>query len=90
MKKKKKKAKVTVPSIQKMKQDGRKIVMLTAYDATFARLLDSCDVDILLVGDSLGMVVQGLDNTLAVTLEHIIYHTQTVVRGARRAHVHAS
>jgi 3-methyl-2-oxobutanoate hydroxymethyltransferase len=79
--------KVTVPSLIKMKGQGQRITMLTAYDATFARLLDSCGVDILLVGDSLGMVIQGHDNTLAVTLEHVIYHTQAVVRGTERAHV---
>jgi 3-methyl-2-oxobutanoate hydroxymethyltransferase len=61
--------------------------MLTAYDATFARLLDESGADVLLVGDSLGMVVQGHDTTLPVTLEEIIYHTRAVVRGATRAHV---
>ena len=70
-----------------MKQRGDKITMLTAYDATFARLLDESRIDILLVGDSLGMVVQGHDTTLPVTLDEIIYHTRAVVRGARRAHV---
>jgi len=79
--------KVTVPSLLRMKRDGRRITMLTAYDATFARLLDACEVDILLVGDSLGMVIQGHDNTLAVTIDQIIYHTQAVVRGAQHAHV---
>lgn len=78
---------VTVPALIKMKQKGRRITMLTAYDATMARLLDLAGVDVLLVGDSLGMVVQGADNTLSVSLEDIIYHTRAVVRGARRAHV---
>jgi 3-methyl-2-oxobutanoate hydroxymethyltransferase len=80
-------SKVTVPSLQRMKRDGKRITMLTAYDATFARLLDGCGVDILLVGDSLGMVIQGHDNTLAVTLDHVIYHTQAVMRGTEHAHV---
>jgi 3-methyl-2-oxobutanoate hydroxymethyltransferase len=79
--------KVTVPSIVRMKQKGRRITMLTAYDATFARLLDATDVDILLVGDSLGMVIQGQANTLPVTLEEVIYHTRAVARGAHRAHI---
>ncbi|MCA9672181.1 MAG: 3-methyl-2-oxobutanoate hydroxymethyltransferase [Myxococcales bacterium] len=78
---------VTVPALQKMKRAGKPITMLTCYDATFARLLDACDVDVLLVGDSLGMVIQGEDNTLGVTLEHVIYHTRAVLRGTERAHV---
>jgi 3-methyl-2-oxobutanoate hydroxymethyltransferase len=61
--------------------------MLTAYDATFARLLDEAGVDVLLVGDSLGMVIQGHDTTLPVTLDEMIYHTRSVARGASRAHV---
>jgi 3-methyl-2-oxobutanoate hydroxymethyltransferase len=80
-------AKVTVHTLQKMKQDGRKIAVLTAYDATFARLLDETGIDVLLVGDSLGMVIQGLPNTLPVTLEDVIYHCRAVARGAARAHV---
>jgi len=78
---------ITVPALQRMKRDGQPITMLTAYDATFARLLDACGIDVLLVGDSLGMVIQGEENTLGVTLDHIIYHTRAVCRGARRAHV---
>jgi 3-methyl-2-oxobutanoate hydroxymethyltransferase len=65
----------------------RKIAMLTAYDATLARLLDEGGADVLLVGDSLGMVVQGLSNTLPVTLEEICYHGRAVARVTRRAHV---
>jgi 3-methyl-2-oxobutanoate hydroxymethyltransferase len=61
--------------------------MLTAYDATFARLLDEAGADILLVGDSLGMVVQGHDTTLPVTLDEMIYHCKAVARGARRAQI---
>jgi 3-methyl-2-oxobutanoate hydroxymethyltransferase len=77
--------KVTVPGIMRMKPAGRRISMLTAYDATFASILDTAGVDILLVGDSLGMVVQGLDSTIPVTLEEMIYHTRIVARGRRRA-----
>ncbi len=83
----KKISKFTAPVIKGMKKSGRRISMLTAYDATFARLLDSCGVEILLVGDSLGMVIQGQENTLTVTLEDIIYHTRAVARGTTRAQV---
>lgn len=79
--------KVTIHTLRQMKERGEKIAMLTAYDATFARLLDESGADVLLVGDSLGMVVQGHDTTLPVTLEEIIYHTRAVVRGTTRAHV---
>ena len=79
--------KVTIQTLRQMKQRGEKIAMLTAYDATFARILDEAGTDVLLVGDSLGMVVQGHDTTLPVTLEEIAYHCRAVVRGARRAHV---
>ncbi len=75
----------SVGVIQK-KARGEKLVMVTAYDATFAALFDS-EVDMLLVGDSLGMVIQGHKNTLPVTLEHVIYHTAAVCRGAKRAQV---
>jgi 3-methyl-2-oxobutanoate hydroxymethyltransferase len=77
----------TIHTLQAMKDRGERISMLTAYDATFARLLDESDVDILLVGDSLGMVVQGHDTTLPVTLDEVIYHSRAVARGAHRAHV---
>lgn len=77
--------KVTVPSLSKMKADGEKIVAVTAYDYTFARLLDEAGCDLLLVGDSLGMVIQGHETTLPVTLEEMIYHARAVNRGARRA-----
>lgn len=80
-------SKVTIHTLRQMKERGEKIAMLTAYDATFARLLDEAGADVLLVGDSLGMVVQGHDTTLPVTLEEIAYHCRAVVRGARRAHV---
>src|SRR5919107_2029064 len=78
---------VTIHTLRQMKERGEKIAVLTAYDATFARLLDEGGADVLLVGDSLGMVVQGNDTTLPVTLEEIAYHCRAVVRGARRAHV---
>jgi len=78
-------AKVTVPEIIKMKQRGEKITALTAYDYSFGRILDAAGVDILLVGDSLGSVIQGQKSTLPVTLEEMIYHTKAVVRGAERA-----
>jgi 3-methyl-2-oxobutanoate hydroxymethyltransferase len=79
--------KVTIHTLQQKKEHGEKITMLTAYDATFARLLDESDIDILLVGDSLGMVVQGHETTLPVTLDEMIYHTRAVARGAGRAQI---
>ncbi|HEY5926141.1 MAG TPA: 3-methyl-2-oxobutanoate hydroxymethyltransferase [Kofleriaceae bacterium] len=78
---------VTIHTLRQMKERGEKIAMLTAYDATFARLLDESGADVLLVGDSLGMVVQGNDTTLPVTLEEMAYHCRAVVRGTTRAHV---
>jgi 3-methyl-2-oxobutanoate hydroxymethyltransferase len=77
--------KVTVPEIVKMKQRGEKITCLTAYDYCFAQILDVAGVDILLVGDSLGCVVQGQSNTLPVTMDEMLYHTRAVVRGRKRA-----
>jgi len=74
---------VTVPSLRAAKQEGRRLVMLTAYDAGFARALDTAGVDIVLVGDSLGMVVQGKASTLPVTVADIVYHTACVARGLR-------
>jgi 3-methyl-2-oxobutanoate hydroxymethyltransferase len=76
--------KVTVPDVQRMKAAGERITMVTAYDAAFARLLEQAGVEMLLVGDSLGMVVQGLENTIPVTLEEMVYHTRLVARVARR------
>ncbi len=77
--------KVTVPEILKRKRDGKKISMLTAYDYPFARILDEAGIDVLLVGDTLGMVVQGLDTTLPVTVDEIIYHLKMVTRARTRA-----
>jgi 3-methyl-2-oxobutanoate hydroxymethyltransferase len=76
---------ITVPDLGRMKAAGERITMVTAYDWTFARLLDAAGVELLLVGDSLGSVVQGHDTTLPVTLDEMVYHTRLVARGARRA-----
>jgi 3-methyl-2-oxobutanoate hydroxymethyltransferase len=78
--------KVTAPDVRARK-GGPALAMVTAYDFTMARLLDEAGVDLLLVGDSLGMVVQGLANTLPVTLDEIAYHARAVARAAARAHV---
>lgn len=78
---------VTVTTLRAMKARDERITMVTAYDATFAQMLDEADIDVLLVGDSLGMVVQGHDTTLPVTVDEVIYHCRAVARGARRAHV---
>ena len=75
--------KVTIPDIQQAKTEGRKLVMVTAYDYPFGLLADQAGVDMVLVGDSLGMVVMGLDGTVAVTMEHMIHHIQAVVRGCK-------
>lgn len=72
---------VTVPALRAMKSQGKRIVMLTAYDASFAWQLEAAGIDVALVGDSLGMVVQGHASTLPVTLEHMVYHTAAVARG---------
>ncbi len=80
-------SKVTILDLQQMKAENRKITMLTAYDYTMARLVDAAGVDVVLVGDSLGMVVQGHANTIPVTLEQMIYHGKCVARGLRRAHL---
>lgn len=74
---------VTVPALAQMKARGQRIVMLTAYDASMAWQLEQAGVDVALVGDSLGMVVQGHASTLPVTLEHMVYHTAAVARGLR-------
>jgi 3-methyl-2-oxobutanoate hydroxymethyltransferase len=76
---------VTVPALARMAADGRKIAMLTAYDATLAAAADRAGVDVLLVGDSLGMVVQGHASTLAVSLEDVLYHTRCVAAARTRA-----
>ena len=76
---------VTVRTLAARKRRGERIAMLTAYDFAFARIFDQNGVDVLLVGDSLGNVVQGQDTTLPVTLDEIVYHTRLVARGTRRA-----
>ncbi len=76
---------VTVPALAEARREGRKLVMLTAYDAGFARVLDDNGVDLVLVGDSLGMVVQGQASTLPVSVDDIVYHTRCVARGLARA-----
>src|SRR4051812_44443888 len=76
---------VTVPDFAAAKAHGRKLTVITAYDFTLARLYDQAGVDALLVGDSLGMVVQGNEHCLSVTLDDVIYHTRCVARATRRA-----
>jgi 3-methyl-2-oxobutanoate hydroxymethyltransferase len=78
---------ITVPGLRARKGGPEPLVMITAYDATFARMLDEAGADLLLVGDSLGMVIQGEDDTLSVTVDDVIYHCRAVARGARHAHV---
>ncbi|MBN1271191.1 MAG: 3-methyl-2-oxobutanoate hydroxymethyltransferase [Candidatus Aminicenantes bacterium] len=77
--------KVTIPSLREKKAKGEKIVALTAYDYPTARLLDEAGVDLILVGDSLGMVVLGYEDTISVTMEDMLHHTKPVVRAAKRA-----
>src|SRR6266849_986555 len=79
------KDKVRITDLAMMKAEGRPIAMLTAYDFPFARIFDQAGIDVLLVGDSLGMVVQGADSTLPVTLGDVLYHLKMVVRARRRA-----
>ncbi|MCG6976358.1 MAG: 3-methyl-2-oxobutanoate hydroxymethyltransferase [Acidiferrobacterales bacterium] len=76
---------VTLLTLEKMKRDGDKIATLTAYDYSFASLLDQAGIDVVLIGDSLGMVMQGHESTLPVSLDEMIYHSLCVTRGARRA-----
>ena len=80
---------ITVNTLNKMKAEGEKIAMLTAYEASFAALMDEAGVDVLLVGDSLGMTVQGRDSTLPVTLRDMCYHTSAVARGCKNAMITA-
>ncbi|HEB95852.1 MAG TPA: 3-methyl-2-oxobutanoate hydroxymethyltransferase [Sedimenticola thiotaurini] len=76
---------VTTVSLQQMKQQGEKIAVLTSYDASFTRLLEDAGVDVILVGDSLGMVIQGRESTLPVGVDEMVYHTACVARARRRA-----
>src|SRR5207244_11027488 len=82
-------ARVTIPKLQERARGGEKLAMLTCYDASFARISDDAGVDMLLVGDSLGMVIQGADSTLSVSLESTEYHVRCVARGSPRALVSA-
>ena len=77
--------KVTAVTLHEMKRRGEKISMLTAYDYCTALLMDQSEIDVLLVGDSLGMVVMGEENTLSVTMDEMIHHTRAVARGVKRA-----
>ncbi|EIJ36656.1 3-methyl-2-oxobutanoate hydroxymethyltransferase [Thiothrix nivea] len=76
---------VTVTSLRKMKREAEKIAMLTAYDASFAKVLDDQGVDVVLVGDSLGMVIQGHDTTVPVSMDDMVYHTRAVTKMCQRA-----
>lgn len=80
-------ARMSLHDLARLKQTNEKIAMLTCYDASFARLLDHCGVDVLLIGDSLGMVVQGQTSTLPVTVADIAYHIRAVERGSERAFI---
>jgi 3-methyl-2-oxobutanoate hydroxymethyltransferase len=76
---------VTIPQLQERARSGEKLVMLTSYDASFAQISDAAGVDMLLIGDSLGMVIQGHDSTLPVTMDEMEYHVRCVVRGSQKA-----
>ncbi|WP_421277920.1 3-methyl-2-oxobutanoate hydroxymethyltransferase [Aeromonas veronii] len=78
-------SKITTASLLKMKQEGQKLTAITAYDATFAKLFDDEGAHVLLIGDSLGMVLQGGQDTLAVNMDEMVYHTRCVARGASKA-----
>ncbi|HEY9104103.1 3-methyl-2-oxobutanoate hydroxymethyltransferase [Chitinimonas sp.] len=79
--------KITVSTLQKLKQEAQKIVMLTCYDASFASLMADAGVEVLLIGDSLGMVIQGETSTLPVDMDQMVYHTRCVARNAKQAMV---
>ena len=79
----------TVATLQKLKDEGKKFSCLTAYEATMANVISAAGVDVILVGDSLGMVIQGHDSTLPVTMDDLIYHLRNVARGNRHSHIMA-
>ena len=78
-------SRITIPELLKKKKDGRKLTMLTATDFPFAQMVDEAGIDMVLVGDSLGVVVQGNSDTLSVTMKEMLYHTRIVARGVKRA-----
>jgi 3-methyl-2-oxobutanoate hydroxymethyltransferase len=80
-------AHMTIPEFTQHKKQGKKLTVVTAYDALFARIVEQAGLDVILVGDSLGMVVQGKSNTLSVTMEDMLYHTRLVAQAAKRAMV---
>lgn len=80
-------SRLTLTQCRQMKKDGDKIAVLTAYDASFSTVLEQAGIDVILVGDSLGMVIQGQESTLPVTVENMVYHTQNVVRGSKKAFI---
>jgi 3-methyl-2-oxobutanoate hydroxymethyltransferase len=77
----------SIRTLAQKKQKQEKLVMITCYDATFARLIDQTEVDLMLIGDSLGMVIQGHEHTIPVTLDEMIYHCKAVARGSKKAHL---
>ncbi len=78
---------ITINTLNKLKQEGKKIAVLTSYDASFAKIAETAGVEVILVGDSLGMVVQGQSSTVPVTMDHMVYHTSCVTRGAGKAFI---
>ena len=76
---------MNIEQLKAFKQSANKITCITAYDASFAKLFDECGIDVILVGDSLGNVIQGGENTLGVTMEDMVYHTQSVAKGIQGA-----
>ena len=78
-------SRTTILDLQKRKRQGRKIAMVTSYDATFAHIVEEAGIDVILVGDSLGMVVQGKEDTLSVTMEEMLYHTRMVASVAKKS-----
>ncbi|PIY06794.1 MAG: 3-methyl-2-oxobutanoate hydroxymethyltransferase, partial [Gallionellaceae bacterium CG_4_10_14_3_um_filter_60_1069] len=80
-------ARITLSKLQAMRERGEKIAVLTCYDASFAALLENSGVEVLLVGDSLGMVIQGRESTLPVTIEQMAYHTACVASGSQQAFI---
>ena len=80
-------SRLTLTQCRQMKKDGNKLAMLTAYDASFSAVIEQAGVEVILVGDSLGMVIQGQESTLPVTVDDIVYHTQNVIRGSEQAFV---